>query len=231
MTDAELIARFRPWIAQMARKYQNVSSVVGFDDLESVGMMACITGRDTFKEGMGAKFETHVMSTVKYKMLDEVNNNMRMKRSRLNLVMAIARADRELGPDATPEQVREWSKKTYAHKTSELSPERVRRVREETAARTVSLDKLVEVYPRFLDRHGPSDEPNLEEWLDRKRLVEKLERYLRRLSIRERAVVNARRRGVTLRAIARDAEITYQRVLQIENKAIAKLKKMHEGNR
>lgn len=226
MTDKEFLDQFMPWIAKWANKCQHISKYIDFDDLQSVGMMAAFEGRDTFKEGKNTKLNTHIMNMVKFRILRHANSGKEYLLSQNNHILAIQKARRILGEEATPEEISEWMKGHYSDRASMLIPSTIRDLERVASTKHTSIQALQDAEGIQPDRYMPTTIVDYESDLDEKLKMEQLELDISELNEFAQIVVKGRLANKTLDDIAKEINRTRERVRQIEAKAIRDLRVM-----
>lgn len=229
LEDKKFLDQFMPWICKWANKCATISKYIDFEDLQSVGMMAAFEGRDTFKEGKDTKLNTHIMNMIKFRILRHANGGKDYSLSQNNHILAIKKARKILGEDATAEEISEWMKGHYSDRASMLIPSTIEDLERVANTKHTSIQALQEAEGIQPDRYMPAVEYDFEDMLHQKMELEQLDRDLSTLSEQEQIVVAGRKNNKTLDEIAKDIGRTRERVRQVEVKAIRNLKAIRKS--
>ena len=229
LDDKSIIKQFHPWIWKCSKKYSSFSRVVGFEDLYSTGMFAIFQAKKSYNPERGASLSTHIISYIKFKILNEVNSNLEYNRSTHNQVIVVQRAFKVLGENASAHEISEWTRENYC-KGNYLPPKTVTRIFEILAMRVYSLDQIYESFPASKNRIELTDDAIVEDQVSANLEIQELRENIERLTKREGFIINQRLEGKTLFHIGDALGLTHERIRQIEAKAIRKLKKMHHNS-
>jgi len=214
------------FVVSVAKKYQNYG--LSLEDLISEGNLGLIKAAKRFDETRGFKFISYAVWWIRQSILQAISQQSRMVRLPLNKVDAVTKMrkiyqelEKEFDREPTTEEVAE---------AMELTKDEI----EETiiaAERTISVDaprgedddsNLLEILEET--SHGdPQDDLNDES------LHHEVERALSTLTTREAEIIRLyfgidREQALTLEQIGNKYDLTRERIRQIKEKALRKLR-------
>lgn len=214
------------FVVSVAKKYQNYG--LSLEDLISEGNLGLIKAAKRFDETRGFKFISYAVWWIRQSILQAISQQSRMVRLPLNKVDAVTKMrkiyqelEKEFDREPTTEEVAE---------AMELTKDEI----EETiiaAERTISVDaprgeeddsNLLEILEET--SHGdPQDDLNDES------LHHEVERALATLTTREAEIIRLyfgidREQALTLEQIGNKYDLTRERIRQIKEKALRKLR-------
>ena len=225
MTDKELLDQYAAWINKCAHKYKYASKYADIEDLRSVGMMAVFEARDIFDKTKGTKLSTHIMNIIRYRILTEVACNQLFPRHQINGLMTLRKIKRQLGEEATPEEISKWMKAHY-NGPLQWSPNTVRRFEQLDNIRVSSIQAIQENEDINADKYLPYTQVDYEGELDKKIRRQNLAYCIKELPEKMQQVIESRLHNKTLNEIAQVMYLSKERVRQLEKLAIKKLKEM-----
>lgn len=218
MTDEEVIKQWTPLVYKRAFKYSKVS-YLGVDDLVSIGQWAALNAYKSFDSSKAASLMTHIYNHVTFEMLNAVNDAHPIKRSQKNRIIAVERAFKALGEDATPEQISEFTKKNYKNRGSHLTPTTVQEILNLRNISQVSYNAILELPGNAKDKILPHVIDTTEEDVNNSLQKQRLLRELDTLKPKQKRVVELRLKDMTYDEIGKDIGVTRERVRQILNEA------------
>lgn len=216
------------FVVSVAKQYQNQG--LSLPDLINEGNMGLIKGARRFDETRGFKFISYAVWWIRQSILQALAEQSRIVRLPLNKIGSInkinktfARLEQEYEREPTAEEI---------GAALELYPEDVKEAMRNTG-RHVSMDAPLatsdENMSNMYDVTQNNDEPSPESTLINESLRREIERALMKISVREADVVRlyfgiGGEEALTLEEIGERFDLTRERVRQIKEKAIRKLK-------
>lgn len=224
MTHEEVIKQFTPIIQKMAYKHsKDKRSLSDFEDLVSVGCMAAIEAYDTF-DPEKASLVTRAFWLINNRMQIERDGMKNLKRGHNNWTTRLAKAFRELGPDATDEQIIKWSKKIHKNKSTQFTKVNLPHIRRIMGYKYGSLDRLMALPNGIGERYLPKEQTSFEEHIENRQHQDLLYEMMKDvLTEKEGFVLRMRLREISLEEIAGHLSVTRERIRQMEAKALKKL--------
>lgn len=224
MTDEEKIKEWTPLVYKLAGKYAKKASktIIQFEDLVSVGQMAILEAYNTLDEEK-ASLMTRMYSLICHRMQNEISENTFLTKGHVNFLMRLKKAYRELGENATDEEIEAWSKKTHKHPSTRLTKNNIQDYKNMIGIIHVSKDILNDegkIYNNYF-----TTESNIEEDVDYKLKLEMIHKYLEYMKPIEKEVILGRMNGETLEELAITNNCTREWIRQVEKKAMEKLQK------
>lgn len=213
----ELLEKWKPLIYKLAGKYAKKASAtyIEYDDLVSVGMMAIIEARETLDTSK-ASMMTRAYSIVSHRMQNEISENRDIKRGHVNFTMRLNKAYRELGEDATDEEIIKWCKKNYKDKSSRITKNNIEDIKIMANVKHRTIDGLLNL----------SVESTIEEDVDYSLKLQKIHECLNKLKPIEQSVILGRMDGRTLEDLSKEHNCTREWIRIVEKQSIKKLSKM-----
>lgn len=217
-------------VIKIAREYEHLG--LALLDLVNEGNIGLMTAVDRFDPRKGAKFSTYSSLWIRQQIRRAVANQGKTIRLPINVVdkvyqlsQAAGRFQVQFGREASPEELAEQL---------EMTPGRVRQIRE-AAVRPASLDaplgsdgvnRLADLIP---DESGQRPDHQLEQ----KTSLELLQEVLPKLPKRQASILNLRfgldgSRAMTLEEIGVSMGVTRERIRQLQNLALEKLRRLLE---
>ncbi|MEA3503581.1 MAG: RNA polymerase sigma factor RpoD/SigA [Bacteroidota bacterium] len=214
------------FVVSVAKQYQ--SQGLSLPDLINEGNLGLIKAAKRFDETRGFKFISYAVWWIRQSILQALAEQSRIVRLPLNQVGSINKIMKE---KAKLEQIleRQPSESELAE-ALDLPVEKVKSTLK-IATKYVSMDAplLHDEDSKFLDVFVVDNAPNTDDNLVQKSLTKEIQRSLSTLSEKERDVINlyygiGKTHGMTLEEIGDKFDLTRERVRQIKEKAIRKLK-------
>lgn len=216
------------FVVSVAKQYQNQG--LPLTDLISEGNLGLIKAAKRFDETRGFKFISYAVWWIRQSILQALAEQSRIVRLPLNRVGALnkinkvfARLEQEYEREPSPSEISEAMKGT-------LSPEEVAEIMRQSG-RHVSLDSPIAPGEdtRFIDVLENSDLPQPDQVLMYESLRQEISKALATLEDREAQILRMhfgidQRYPMTLEEIAEKLGLTRERVRQIKEKAIRKLR-------
>ncbi|MCX7606320.1 MAG: RNA polymerase sigma factor RpoD/SigA [Bacteroidia bacterium] len=216
------------FVVSVAKQYQNQG--LPLTDLISEGNLGLIKAAKRFDETRGFKFISYAVWWIRQSILQALAEQSRIVRLPLNRVGALnkinkvfARLEQEYEREPSPEEIAEAMKGT-------LSPEEVAEIMRQSG-RHVSLDSPIAPGEdtRFIDVLENPDLPQPDQVLMYESLRQEISKALATLEDREAQILRMhfgidQRYPMTLEEIAEKLGLTRERVRQIKEKAVRKLR-------
>ncbi len=214
------------FVVSVAKQYQNQG--LSLPDLINEGNLGLIKAAKRFDETRGFKFISYAVWWIRQSVLQALAEQSRIVRLPLNQVGSINRISKE---SSRLEQKYERTPSPYEIAESLEIPEHKIRDVLKISTRYVSMDAPLaqDEDSKFLDVFVPSDNPVTDSSLIKESLAKEIQRSLATLTEKERNVVNlyygiGMNHGLTLEEIGSKFDLTRERVRQIKEKAIRRLK-------
>ncbi len=214
------------FVVSVAKQYQNQG--MGLPDLINEGNLGLIKAARRFDETRGFKFISYAVWWIRQSILQALAEQSRIIRLPLNQVGTISKMNK-----ATSKLEQEYERPPSTDEIAaymEISAHKVSETMKITT-RTVSMDAPLDQDEdlRFLDVFIPEDTIDTDEYLIRESLSREIQRSLSSLSEKEREIINlfygiGVAHSYTLEEIASMFGLTRERVRQIKEKAIRRLK-------
>jgi RNA polymerase primary sigma factor len=214
------------FVVSVSKQYQNQG--LSLPDLINEGNLGLIKAAQRFDETRGFKFISYAVWWIRQSILQALAEQARIVRLPLNKIGAINRVkkvsillEQELGRAPEPEEIA---------KKLEISLKDVKNLLRNTA-RHLSVDAplIQDEDNTMLDMMGSEDGPTPEKGLLHESLRKEIERAVSTLSFREADIIRMYyglngKNPLTLEEIAQEFELTRERVRQIKEKGIKRLK-------
>jgi len=215
------------FVVSVAKQYQNQG--LSLPDLINEGNLGLIKAAQRFDETRGFKFISYAVWWIRQSILQALAEQSRIVRLPLNQVGSLNKIKKEA---SKLEQVYERAPSPYELAKSLELPEDKIKESLRISTRHVSVDApLVQGEDgSLLDVFINDDMPNTDNSLIYESLSKEIQRSLATLSEKERDIINlyfgiGMNHGLTLDEIAIKFDLTRERVRQIKEKAIRRLKK------
>ncbi len=214
------------FVVSVAKQYQNQG--LSLPDLINEGNLGLIKAARRFDETRGFKFISYAVWWIRQSILQALAEQSRIVRLPLNQVGSLNRISKELSrleqkferpplPDELAESL-------------DIPQEKINAVMK-ISTRHVSMDAPLaqDEETKFIDVYMNEDGPNTDNQLMYESLSREIQRSLSTLTEKERDVINlyfglGMAHGLTLEEIATKFDLTRERVRQIKEKAIRRLK-------
>jgi RNA polymerase primary sigma factor len=214
------------FVVSVAKQYQNQG--LSLPDLINEGNLGLIKAARRFDETRGFKFISYAVWWIRQSILQALAEQSRIVRLPLNQVGSLNRISKELSrleqkferpplPDELAESL-------------DIPQEKINAVMK-ISTRHVSMDAPLaqDEETKFIDVYMNDDGPNTDNQLMFESLSREIQRSLSTLTEKERDVINlyfglGMAHGLTLEEIATKFDLTRERVRQIKEKAIRRLK-------
>jgi len=214
-------------VVTIARDYVNLG--LPLLDLISEGNMGLTKAVERFDPAKGAKLSTYAMWWIKQSIKRALANQSKTIRLPVHLVDKLAKVRRvslqmsdELGREPTDDELGE---------ELGIAPENVARLRS-TGIRPASLDAVIaeDDTTELGEMIGDEESQTPFEWLRDKNLRGEVDGLIKLLDSRERKIISQRfgldgGKPKTLEDVGRDFGITRERIRQLQNTALAKLRR------
>ncbi|MBP6976798.1 MAG: RNA polymerase sigma factor RpoD/SigA [Bacteroidales bacterium] len=214
------------FVVSVAKQYQNQG--LSLPDLINEGNLGLIKAARRFDETRGFKFISYAVWWIRQSILQALAEQSRIVRLPLNQVGSLNKIKKE---SSKLEQKFERTPSNDEIAESLEIPEYKIDAAMRIGTRTVSMDAPLaqDDEIKFLDVYVHEDSPNTDAGLMRESLMKEIERSLATLSEKERDVVSlyygiGLTHGLTLEEIGAKFDLTRERVRQIKEKAIRRLK-------
>jgi RNA polymerase primary sigma factor len=214
------------FVVSVAKQYQNQG--LSLPDLINEGNVGLIKAARRFDETRGFKFISYAVWWIRQSILQALAEQSRIVRLPLNQVGSLGKINKASSkleqiyerPPSVNELAREMD--IPEHKVAETM---------KMGTRTVSMDAPIDQDEdtRLLDVFVAVDTPDTDDGLIRESLAQEIQRSLATLTEKEREILNmfygiGYPHGYTLEEIGSTFDLTRERVRQIKEKAIRRLK-------
>jgi RNA polymerase primary sigma factor len=214
------------FVVSVAKQYQNQG--LSLPDLINEGNVGLIKAARRFDETRGFKFISYAVWWIRQSILQALAEQSRIVRLPLNQVGSLGKINKASSrleqiyerPPSVDELAREMD--IPEHKVAETM---------KMGTRTVSMDAPIDQDEdtKLLDVFVAVDTPDTDEGLIRESLAQEIQRSLATLTEKEREILNmfygiGHPHGYTLEEIGSAFDLTRERVRQIKEKAIRRLK-------
>jgi len=219
------------FVVSVAKQYQNQG--LSLPDLINEGNLGLIKAAKRFDETRGFKFISYAVWWIRQSILQALAEQSRIVRLPLNQVGSLNRISKEVSKleqklerPPLPDELAE---------SLEIPEEKITAVMK-ISTRHVSMDAPLaqDEDTKFIDVYQSDDNPNTDASLIFESLSREIQRALATLTEKERDVINlyfglGMNHGLTLEEIASKFDLTRERVRQIKEKAIRRLKHNHRS--
>ena len=214
------------FVVSVAKQYQNQG--LSLPDLINEGNLGLIKAAQRFDETRGFKFISYAVWWIRQSILQALAEQSRIVRLPLNQVGSLnkikkesSRLEQKFERPPSPQEIAE-ALEIAEHKIDAAL---------KISTRYVSMDAPIseDDDTKFIDVFVNDDTSNTDEGLMRESLAKEIERSLATLTEKERDVINlyygiGMPHGLTLEEIGSKFDLTRERVRQIKEKAIRRLK-------
>lgn len=214
------------FVVSVAKQYQNQG--LSLPDLINEGNLGLIKAAKRFDETRGFKFISYAVWWIRQSILQALAEQSRIVRLPLNQVGSLNKIKKEA---SKLEQQFERPPSADEIATSMELPEDKVDSTMKISTKYVSMDAPLthDEDSSFLDVFVSEDSPHTDDDLMRESLTREIQRSLSTLNEKERDVINlyygiGRNHGMTLEEIGAKFDLTRERVRQIKEKAIRRLK-------
>lgn len=214
------------FVVSVAKQYQNQG--LSLPDLINEGNLGLIKAAKRFDETRGFKFISYAVWWIRQSILQALAEQSRIVRLPLNQVGSLNKIKKEA---SKLEQQYERPPSADEIATSMQLPEDKVDSTMKISTKYVSMDAPLthDEDSSFLDVFVSDDSPHTDDDLMRESLTREIQRSLATLNEKERDVINlyygiGRAHGMTLEEIGAKFDLTRERVRQIKEKAIRRLK-------
>ncbi len=214
------------FVVSVAKQYQNQG--LSLPDLINEGNVGLIKAASRFDETRGFKFISYAVWWIRQSILQALAEQSRIVRLPLNQVGSLNKIKK-----VTSKLEQEYERlpsATEIAKEMEVSEQKIDSAMK-ISTRYVSVDAplIADEDTKLIDVMVPSDAPSTDEELMRESLGKEIQRSLSTLSEKERDVINlyygiGMSHGWTLEEIGAKFDLTRERVRQIKEKAIRRLR-------
>ncbi len=214
------------FVVSVAKQYQNQG--LSLPDLINEGNLGLIKAAKRFDETRGFKFISYAVWWIRQSILQALAEQSRIIRLPLNQVGSLNKIKK-----ATSKLEQEFERTPSAEEIAEKleMPDYKINAAKKIATRYISMDAPLtqDEETKFLDVFVSNYSPTTDDGLIRESLAREIQRSLSTLSKKERDVVNlyygiGMPHGLTLEEIGAKFDLTRERVRQIKEKAIRRLK-------
>lgn len=214
------------FVVSVAKQYQNQG--LSLPDLINEGNLGLIKAAKRFDETRGFKFISYAVWWIRQSILQALAEQSRLVRLPLNQVGSLNKIKK-----ATSKLEQEYERKPSVDEIAELMemPEYKIDKAMKITTKYISMDAPInpEDDTKFLDVFVNDDGPSTDSTLMRESLNKEIQRSLATLTDKERDVINlyygiGMNHGLTLEEIGAKFDLTRERVRQIKEKAIRRLK-------
>ncbi len=214
------------FVVSVAKQYQNQG--LSLPDLINEGNVGLIKAARRFDETRGFKFISYAVWWIRQSILQALAEQSRIVRLPLNQVGSLNKI-RKVSTQLEQKYERKPSSGEIA-KEMDVSEHKIDSAMK-ISTRSVSVDAPIvpDEDTKLIDMMAPSDSKGTDEELMQESLRREIERSLATLSEKERDVINlyygiGKNHGLTLEEIGAKFELTRERVRQIKEKAIRRLR-------
>jgi RNA polymerase primary sigma factor len=214
------------FVVSVAKQYQNQG--LSLPDLINEGNVGLIKAAQRFDETRGFKFISYAVWWIRQSILQALAEQSRIVRLPLNQVGSLNKI-KKVSSKLEQEFERAPSNEEIA-KAMEMSEDKIDNA-QKINTRYVSMDAplVSDEETSFLDVYVPNDTPDTDQPLMRESLGKEIQRSLATLSEKERDVINlyygiGMSHGLTMEEIGAKFDLTRERVRQIKEKAIRRLR-------
>lgn len=214
------------FVVSVAKQYQNQG--LSLPDLINEGNLGLIKAARRFDETRGFKFISYAVWWIRQSILQALAEQSRIVRLPLNQVGTLNKIKKEAS--RLEQQYERPPSLDELANALEMPKEKIAEVLNITT-RYVSMDAplVQDEETNFIDVFIPDDAPTTDQSLMKESLSREIERALSALTDKERDVINlfygiGGHHGLTLDEIAAKFDLTRERVRQIKEKAIRRLK-------
>ncbi|MBC8489910.1 MAG: RNA polymerase sigma factor RpoD/SigA [Bacteroidetes bacterium] len=214
------------FVVSVAKQYQNQG--LSLPDLINEGNLGLIKAASRFDETRGFKFISYAVWWIRQSILQALAEQSRIIRLPLNQVGSLNKIKKAT---SRLEQVFERSPSSEEIAEKLEMPDYKINAAKKITTRYISMDAPLtkDDETKFLDVFVSDDSPHTDDILMRESLAREIQRSLTTLTKKERDVVNlyygiGMPHGLTLEEIGAKFDLTRERVRQIKEKAIRRLK-------
>ncbi|VAW26604.1 RNA polymerase sigma factor RpoD [hydrothermal vent metagenome] len=214
------------FVVSVAKQYQNQG--LSLPDLINEGNVGLIKAARRFDETRGFKFISYAVWWIRQSILQALAEQSRIVRLPLNQVGSLNKI-RKVSTQLEQKFERRPSSGEIA-KEMDVSEQKIDSAMK-ISTRSVSMDAPIvpDEDTKLIDMMAPSDSKGTDEELMQESLRREIERSLSTLSEKERDVINlyygiGKNHGLTLEEIGAKFDLTRERVRQIKEKAIRRLR-------
>lgn len=214
------------FVVSVAKQYQNQG--LSLPDLINEGNLGLIKAAKRFDETRGFKFISYAVWWIRQSILQALAEQSRIVRLPLNQVGSLNKIKKEASK--LEQKYERVPSPDEIAKSMELPEGKVDSTMK-ISTKYISMDAPLthDEDSKFLDVFVSDDSPNTDDDLMRESLTREIQRSLSTLSEKERDVINlyygiGRNHGMTLEEIGSKFGLTRERVRQIKEKAIRRLK-------
>jgi RNA polymerase primary sigma factor len=214
------------FVVSVAKQYQNQG--LSLPDLINEGNLGLIKAAKRFDETRGFKFISYAVWWIRQSILQALAEQSRIIRLPLNQVGSLNKIKK-----ATSKLEQEFERAPSAEEIAEKLeiPDYKIDAAKKITTRYISMDAPLtqDDETKFLDVFVSDDTPNTDDILMKESLAREIQRSLATLTKKERDVINlyygiGMPHGLTLEEIGAKFDLTRERVRQIKEKAIRRLK-------
>ncbi len=214
------------FVVSVAKQYQNQG--LSLPDLINEGNLGLIKAAKRFDETRGFKFISYAVWWIRQSILQALAEQSRIIRLPLNQVGSLNKIKK-----ATSKLEQEFERPPSAEEIAEKleMPDYKIDAAKKITTRYISMDAplTLDDETKFLDVFVSEDMPHTDDMLMRESLAREIQRSLATLTKKERDVINLYYgigipHGLTLEEIGAKFDLTRERVRQIKEKAIRRLK-------
>jgi RNA polymerase primary sigma factor len=214
------------FVVSVAKQYQNQG--LSLPDLINEGNLGLIKAARRFDETRGFKFISYAVWWIRQSILQALAEQSRIVRLPLNQVGSINKISKEAS-----KLEQKYERPPSANEIAESLEVPEHKIADvlKISTRYVSMDAPLaqDEDSKFLDVYMNDDSPGTDEGLIRESLAREIQRSLATLTEKERDVINlyygiGMNHGLTLEEIGAKFDLTRERVRQIKEKAIRRLK-------
>ncbi|HRI42030.1 MAG: sigma-70 family RNA polymerase sigma factor [Bacteroidota bacterium] len=214
------------FVVSVAKQYQNQGLTLG--DLINEGNLGLIKAAQRFDETRGFKFISYAVWWIRQSILQALAEQSRIVRLPLNKIGSINKINKTFS-----KLEQEYEREPSPEEIAEAMSMNIDDIKEalRTSGRHVSMDAPLQQGEdsTLMDVLGDDDQPNPDHTLIKESLRREVERALYTLTTREADVIRlyfglAGEQPMTLEEIGERFDLTRERVRQIKEKAIRRLK-------